>query len=761
MKAAVYMLLIVCGLSNNGLAQGFITLKGRVFHDEQDNRFFPLVMNYGAMIYTNQADPGVLKLGRDRAYGTIGCPNYEGGYTWADLEMSLVDDFHQIKSMGFNAIRLNMQPTFEPIDSNSLFYETFDFPRVCDSALHQVVRFPASCTNNINAIKYFELVEKAIQFAADEGLKVILLCIGNRPLRNLTTAPQFGSNDQYSTDYATYLEVLANRLKTKTNLISYELFPEPHWAVGDRELVKSKSEICRYVNQWVAAIKNADQVHLIDMEGTNHNDVYDWDGAIMNVDFIAMHPYPFLLSSEISDRARIGSDRVIDQIAFIANNLNKPFIIGETGFSAPPLVDQCLVPPYVDGTEDDEKLYVEKILNASRDLGASGFSYWDFMDKHWFSVPDFLCSDCYYCNGVHTPTPAAPAAEYWELRENYYGLMRYSNPVVGLSHPWLYDPADESKAVEVFRLFEPFIFKDHSPETEYFHNPYQFSANYSEIFGAVSKYNGEPFGDILVTYPTNADYITPDNRVLETTYDNYDISDKNTGAYAIKYSSNTRRSLEVLVGGFGTNVVKSSVSNSVADPAYLQQAYWNSQSLISGLTIGIEVGYRGHSEYEFYNVQFVSGADVEVVARDFVKLGSDVNLERGAEVDLRTEDVAQDCNYYSGFSVGRLGSIHIPASASAKMEIDVRYHSLFPEMVLYPNPAKYSIRIRKSTHDERDSAFRQYNIIVSNMFGGLVMNKSGYSLGDEIFIGEFSPGIYFLFMESGGEKILHKLTIIR
>lgn len=723
MKTGLLFVLQLTCLNFFGLAQGFVTLRGRVFHDEQDNKYFPLVMNYGAMIYTNQSNPGVLKLGRDRSYGTIGCPTYEGGYTWADIEMSLIDDFHQIRSMGFNAIRLNMQPTFEPDGVNRFFYETFDFPNVCDTSLDQEVRFPASCGNEPAANAYFQLVERAIDYAASEGLKVILLCVGNRPLRGQNYAEQMGSNDAYTSDYATYLGVLAYRLKSKTNLISYELLPEPHWASDSRRLVRTKSDVCRYVNQWVSAIKAVDSHHLVNMEGTSIFDVFDWDGAVMNVDFLAMHPYPFLVPTETTDRARIAADRVTDQIAWMSKNLNKPFIIGETGFSAPPDVDLCLVPPYVDGTEEDEKNFVEKVLNASRDLGASGFSYWEFMDKHWHSVPNFLCSSCFNCGGVHIPTPSSPAAEYYDIRENYYGLLRYANPIPAPSHPWSYDPQDESKAIACFRSFKPFLFSEPEPETEYYHNPYQLEADYSEISGTVLTNNSAPFEDAVAKFSTSINWASPGGNIIKLTYENYDFSNQANGQYDIRYWNSTGSlNLKVVVAGSGTDV--HSFVRGTVDPLILEQAQWNQRLDVASLAVTHPFNLNGFAEYIFRDVFFFSAAESEIVARDLIELNAEVEIALGAEVLLRVEDQIQSCPDYSGFATSRISS-GINSSSIAK-ELTVFFDRARQSVNVFPNPTFGNVRLLISESDVTQYDNNDYRISVLNNMGISVLTMEKY-----------------------------------
>ncbi|MBL0341679.1 MAG: hypothetical protein IPP71_12500 [Bacteroidetes bacterium] len=85
---------------------GFITLNGRQFHDKTGAPFFPMVMNYHVNIVHDQQGPNPqYKVVRSLDYGTDKC-SLEGGYSFADCENSLIDDFARISQMGFNTVRI-------------------------------------------------------------------------------------------------------------------------------------------------------------------------------------------------------------------------------------------------------------------------------------------------------------------------------------------------------------------------------------------------------------------------------------------------------------------------------------------------------------------------------------------------------------------------------------------------------------------------------------------------------------------------------
>ena len=101
---------------------------------------------------------------------------------------------------------------------------------------------------------------------------------------------------------------------------------------------------------------------------------------ILDVDFLCIHPYEF------------HKGEVENEIYWYYKYVTKPWVIGETGFSA----DNDSI------SYDVQKDYAIKFLKRAVNCGASGFSWWQYKDVQWYEYQSNYLG--LLSNGGTTPT---------------------------------------------------------------------------------------------------------------------------------------------------------------------------------------------------------------------------------------------------------------------------------------------------------------------------------------------------------------------
>ena len=303
-----------------------------------------------------------------------------------------------------------------------------------------------------------------------------------------------GSTDAYKgmTTHHSFLRSLPI-IGDKPSLLSYDLYNEPGLNISKTPpLTRQKQKVCEYVSMWYDSIMTIDPNHLITLGGAYPDDAMYWDDYIMKVDFVSMHPYPSEQVFENYDPVK-ATNRVLDAIYWCSNTLQRPWIIGETGFTAAP--DACLFPPWTQGSLTDQYNYVAAVLPAARDCGAT-FPWGLWMGT---MAASFRCLFvtvttivlCDTCSIAHIDTGA--------IFGNYYGLLEYSDPD-SITH--LYDTLFDSHGLQLFQTFNPFLTGGTcaAPTAQYY-NPYLFPANpVNSVTGLVQDQNGNTIANALVDF---------------------------------------------------------------------------------------------------------------------------------------------------------------------------------------------------------------------------------------------------------------------
>jgi hypothetical protein len=377
------ILFLFSGFSQN-IDQQRIKLSGGKFYDKKEV-FYPMIMNYQVNIYTD--DEKEYWVGPHHGYSS---DNNRCCHNQTDALMAIFSDFARIKEMGFNSIRLcgiEMEAETRTASRN-MFYLTKksrDMEGVKKAYTTQHGRKLASM---INAI---------LNEAHELDLKVVVLT-GRKNVHRPKIADIYGD----------WLALLADSLKNNPALLAYDLYNEP---IYSSSAGLNKNDVVKITENWHRKIIREDKNALITYGIMGHEDVMIWDPSLLKCDFLSFHLYP-----------QANNFRYVEaSIKWIRQNINKPWIIGETGYSGN---DTAVTYPAW-GSLEMQKKYAEFILENSYCCGAIGFSWWVYKDvfwgseQNWFGLIDYygqlkpaskalangvtniICNDCIQADDLH------------------------------------------------------------------------------------------------------------------------------------------------------------------------------------------------------------------------------------------------------------------------------------------------------------------------------------------------------------------------
>lgn len=141
--------------------------------------------------------------------------------------------------------------------------------------------------------------------------------------------------------------------------MAYDLFNEPLYF--DVPHHRPKEEVHEVVKRWRQLVRKHAPHQLVTIGLVGVPEVFAWDPAILDVDFISFHPYEY------------EPDQVRNEIHWYGQHVEKPWIVGETAIPA----DNDSV-PYADQLE-----FARKTLAQTVACGGIGYSWWQFKDVHW------------------------------------------------------------------------------------------------------------------------------------------------------------------------------------------------------------------------------------------------------------------------------------------------------------------------------------------------------------------------------------------
>lgn len=405
---------------------------GKFMH--HDEPFYPITMNYG--VHVQKDDSGFFP-GPYRAYFPDNKPSAN-----RDVAMNRMGKhMQQMVDLGFTSIRLlglsvgyndttqNLHRAYLNKDGNSY------------------VNTPLDITPDTYHI-LFSVISDFVDLAESYGLKVVLLA-GNRGIDH----PDVRNN------YSHYLGSLANHFADNPTIMAIDIYNEPS---NEAKLFGGgsykKHQISSMVSQWCDRIRENSSYHLITMGHQHSNSAMDWDPSVMPLDFDSFHIYPE--PRQFTEQGvEQGIQRFLAELLWTSQVIQRPWIIGETGFSAHP--DPEVLEDW--GSPEDQRYFAYLTLRSVRDLGGVGYSWYRFIDNK------------------KNPTPNPNSND----RKGFWGLIGVSFP----ESPEWPDGSIKPSAFE-FIDFDPFIIENYAPEiNEIYYNPNGYSKY--EITGKIVTYDNK------------------------------------------------------------------------------------------------------------------------------------------------------------------------------------------------------------------------------------------------------------------------------
>jgi hypothetical protein len=303
--------------------------------------YYPVAVNYLVQITKNHTNNSYYLSPNWNHSNEWGWPNTGGDgrfiySTTDDIGVShnkLVNDMSKMSGRGINTLRVcGLGVNFE----------------------NGAITYPGGCSETV----YFEKIEELLNILQTYNLKAILL-IG---------APM---DVQYDMVYIEFLTRLSTRLKNRTALMGYDFLNEPSTFNGGNQ----KYIISSRISNWHYSIKKNAPNHLTTI-GYSYTiaAVIDWDPAMHPVDFASFHIYAW------SKDVQLSKNIIASSLKWYSNTIQKPWIIGETGYSGTNITS---VNDNRVGTETQQKDFADFTMQRALDCNCSGYTWWQFQEINW------------------------------------------------------------------------------------------------------------------------------------------------------------------------------------------------------------------------------------------------------------------------------------------------------------------------------------------------------------------------------------------
>lgn len=350
-------------------------------------------------------------------------------------------DLLRISDMGINTVRvtgLSIKPSQNIGNYSTLYHgvfeDTYENPPITDQcgvvynigikSVDEIVN-----SNYLNNV-YVPKVNQLLNWAEDVNLKIILL-----------TGFEEGNRSVHYPNYGPFLADISTAFQGNSTLLAVDLYNEPtnDWKTPPNILPMTKSEVCTETQILYNSVRNNNDNLLVTV-GLYANDVWWWDPIIVASDFIAFHVYSGL--NHPTDQMPDRLDLIRNQFSYITSYYDKPWIIGETGFSANPDIPNGIA----HGSSADQDIFMDTLLKYSVESGSSGLTWWSYHDniagpspgryyglvynKNSCNSPDLLVNKnianilgsfvpyCYSGKGT-----ISPAANYYNQHNGSYSII--------------------------------------------------------------------------------------------------------------------------------------------------------------------------------------------------------------------------------------------------------------------------------------------------------------------------------------------------
>jgi len=760
-KWLIFVLFMFLSVIQTMQAQ-FITLNNRQFvKGNQD--FYPIVCNYSFEIVFNEIDSFNYYVSRICGYGKgmpgsyEPLPNYEYECTNnVSAYYEILADFYKIKSMGFNCIRTHNIGVYKDDPSKT---GIIGFKHLClknkipiDQAYHCCKRYenilPPYNTNSFIQNTLFPSIQNILNAAGEAGLKVILDC----------GYGDISHHDVDASDYADYLSVLANRFKNDTNLLAYVYIEEPSYS---HQQGLNKEKVCQYTQMWYDALKASDTNHLITAGGcADFADIDSWDPTFMKLDFYSPHFYPHTLSYEYENGLPYSPtealNRIKGEMLWLHRNCPVPWIVGETGFSAtddfyrPYLGDyswtpKTVTPPDVDGNLSQQAAYATNTLNFVRDIGGSGYSWWNYQEN------------------------------WWNPRDDGMGLLRHGNltdsninkPVVNSFINYPNPPPTPQPYQYPGNYFDPYNFSVYSPPL----NGRQIlKGRITEACGSTPI--GIPNGLKDVWVGVWLKYQVDDSTFITTI--NYTFT--NDSGYLLKYPNYPTSISALKIMSAGNEYYKwynnendiflnshfDSFLNCIIVNDSLSTISYKYDNEVNNETVhpNANRNFMGWNTLTVQNVKVLNQAISEFKARNCVSINGNFTAELGSDVTIYCTNTFPEC-----VGINKILPVENTAAQSMnnriindEKQIEVNFEPLKPYTFLdvFPNPSNGCFTVNLRTNKENQGI---WFIEVYNTLGVKVYKTQTQNASLELDLSKFAKGIYYLKVQQNNNIFNQDLII--
>lgn len=387
-----FRLLLLLGLiltSFFGLSQGVVYIEDNKFKLDGED-YYPMVMNFGTSIIRD--GNGDLFVAPKLIYGEEHIKSDCAGNLPTCVE-ELREEFELIKKMGFNVVRLTggIVPFFSEDGGGNPNFSLISVDDVDNLFLtsNQNEWLLAPYAMDSNFEQYLSMVKDVLDLLAELEMKAII--VTSNSFQANPSTQYVTRNSSNLAIYNAFLDAIRVGLSQHEAIFAFDLVNEPqykhlHFKEGDAKNKYSKAEICEIVKEWYRSISGEDHFHLVTIGGGGLGELAFWDFSVMDLDFYSTHVYPKPLKGDNFNRSKAW-DRALDQLVWMSNFIEKPIIIGETGYSSVSDLTSYSPPSdlfnssqygttYIWGEDVDQKRFAEESLRLSRDCGYTGYSWW-------------------------------------------------------------------------------------------------------------------------------------------------------------------------------------------------------------------------------------------------------------------------------------------------------------------------------------------------------------------------------------------------
>lgn len=744
---SLFSILPFCFTDLHSQNNGFVQLVGKDFYLNGEP-FYPIVMNYGVSVIKHPTT-GVFSVGpatntipNDGSTPYPYCYNVNDGFCY----QTLVKDLERVKRNGFNTIRLVGSLTMSekcdysdntcapcckgdnPGDVNGKRYNNYlsmlyqdqwnwkDIYPVIDDSTRGVV---------------FNLIEIVLQAATEADLKVILLVGGV----NTDHDRRIGYDENTKGDYITYLEQISYRFRNHPTLFAYDMYNEPgrlgltnkiidenNFVLTDSILDYSKRKICEITSKWYNAIKHNTTNQYVTIGLFDRSDLGHWDPFVVKVDFLSLHLYGYSYRDSTNSQL-IGEKIVKSHLLWAKNHFDKPWIIGETGFSSS---NGACLDDY--GDYNQQLDFATFSLEFTRDCGGSGYSWWIYKDI-FYNQPVDSC------------------------RGSYFGLFTKGyTPINETDCPS--DSSCSKPATSAFKNFDPYIVHTSNcilSEEDYY-NPRGYPTSDSTGRSGIIR-------RISDSLPVSVAHITGWHIIGDNWYP-YSTFTKPDGTFDLK-SDKRINALKV-----GAKYAKTSpiyYYPHIPDVIYIDQPDINH---VYDFTLdNITYGLNEKNYFEAYNDIFVSNT----ILTGNGSTGSMLTLKAGNIIYLNEGFNAQPGSYFLAY-FGQINidncdllpdtiCIYKDQAYNSPLLIENPIKDFYKEFVILPNPARNTIVLKLSGNSDNVSNLESISVSILTIRGNVIHRTEKYMPGNSIDISTLPNGVYFAKIES--QDIVSLLKFIK